>query len=180
MSPARPAREVPAVGWWLRLWLRLLALLRGARPVKELRAARDDTPLPDDLHELYLQLAGKKGLVADTMERAVEDYRHLRAVIMGPGAGIDAVDDVTMLAEAEEALREMLQRAPHLQSLVELAAGRERDRKGREATGEAMLAFGDRGRALHDLSSSALRWASSQSADDLARMQECVDHLSNK
>lgn len=174
MGIRRSERGRPALRWWRRMWARVVAMLVNISSPKQLQASNSAANLPDDLQELYARVKRTSGLVADTVDGAVADFEHLREVVMGPGATADAVDDVNLLADAEEALREMLRLAPELQTLVHLAGQRRSDRKGREATGEAMLAFRDRGRALHDLASAALRWASSRSAEDLARMQGCA------
>ena len=177
MGISRSERGRPAIAWWRRIWARVVVLLIKISPPKELPASFSTADLPVDLQALYARVKRSSGLVADTVDGAIADFQHLREVVMGPGATADAVDDVTLLADAEEALREMLRMAPELQTLVELAGQRRSDRKGREATGEAMLAFRDRGRALHDLASAALQWASSRSAEDLARMQGCAANI---
>lgn len=164
------------IRWWRRLWAGLRRLLADLRGPKALSAGRDASDLPDDLQELY-QRVRATGVVGDTSQRAILDYRHLRDVVMGPGATSDAIDDVSLLADAEELLRELLRRAPELQTLVELAGARAQDRKGREATGEAMLHFCDQAQVLHELTSAALRWASSQSTEDLVYMQRCAGAL---
>jgi hypothetical protein len=59
-------------------------------------------------------------------------------------------------------------RAAGVSVVVTVARGRT-DRNEREAAGAALLAFRDRGRALAETTSAALRWLASRSAVDRAR-----------
>ena len=128
--------------------------------------------LPEDLQVSLRSLGNEKGVVIDTVALAVRDYEHLREVMMGPGASTDAVDDVTMIAEAQTLLRTMIQRAPDVKTLLEIAGKRDNDRQGRASAGDAALVLRDQGRSLHEVSSAALQWASSRSDEDMQQLQE--------
>lgn len=133
--------------------------------------------LPEDLRETVRRLAHQKGVVIDTVTLAIRDYAHLRDVMMGPGASADAVDDVTMIAEAQALLRAMIVRAPDIKTLLEIADQRSNDRQGRASAGDAALVLRDQGRSLHEVSSAALQWASSRSEEDMRRLQERAQRL---
>jgi hypothetical protein len=133
--------------------------------------------LPEDLQADLRKLAHHKGVVVDTLALAIRDYGHLREVMMGPGASVDAVDDVTMIAEAQTLLRVMITRAPDVKTLLDIAGKRSNDREGRASAGDAALALRDQGRRLHELSSAALQWAASRSDEDMRQLQERARRL---
>jgi len=133
--------------------------------------------LAEDLQDALRALGHDKGAVLDTAQRAVSDYSDLRDVLMGPGASSDAAEDVTLLAEAEDVLRSMLTRAPHVKTLAAIAARRSTDKQGREAAGEALLKLRDQGRALQELTSASLLWASSKSRAHHEQMHACAERM---
>lgn len=135
--------------------------------------------LPEDLQADLRKLAEDKGVVVDTLALAVRDYSHLREVMMGPGASVDAVDDVTLIAEAQTLLRVMITRAPDVKALLDIAGKRSNDREGRASAGDAALVLRDQGRSLHELSSAALQWASSRSEEDMQQLQERASRVTS-
>ncbi len=171
------------MNWWRQVFAKILRLLgrrpaqlgAGQSPLVALEEGVDD--LSADLQEIVRSLAGRKGVVPDTVARALRDYRHLTKVMMGPGATADAVDDVTLIAEAEELLRAIILRAPEVATLLEVATKRADDKAGRSAAGDAILLLRDQGRTLHELASVALQWASSRSAEDREALQACAQRL---
>ena len=174
------------VNRWKQIFVEILRLL-GRRPA-QLPPARGVAPvfdesaadLPDDLQEILRKLSSHKGVVVDTVAHAIRDYAHLRDVMMGPGASADAVDDVTMLAEAQALLRTMIVRAPDVKTLLEIASKRSDDLPGRSSAGEAILMLRDQGRSLHELASAAMQWASSRSEEDGRRLHECAQRLEHQ
>ena len=173
------------MNWWKQIFTKILVLL-GRQPA-QLTASTDASAeysryaseLPEDLQVIMKSLEGKKGVVADTVTRAVQDYSHLKTVMMGPGASTDAVDDVTLIAEAQELLRAILVRAPEVQVLSEIATQRSDDKAGRSAAGDAILVLRDQGRVLHALASAAVQWASSRSESDREQLQECARRIAS-
>lgn len=160
--------------WWRRLLLRIRALFASA---PKLLPAADVGQLADDLQEALERLGSEKGAVHDAAHRAVRDFGDLREVLMGPGASDDAAADVSLLAEAEDLLRSMLQRAPEVKALATIAGERGGDKQGRAAAGEALLQLRDQGRALHELASASLLWASSKKLEDQEAMRSCAERL---
>lgn len=135
--------------------------------------------LPEDLQEILRSLEGERGVVVDTVAHALEDFVHLRQVMMGPGASTDAVDDVTLIAEAQELLTAIVHRAPEVKTLLEIATKRTDDKAGRSSAGDAILVLRDQGRVLHELASAALQWASSRSEEDRMKLQRCAQRLAS-
>ncbi len=135
--------------------------------------------LPEELQEIVRGLAGHKGVVVDTVARALQDFAHLQEVMMGPGARGDAVDDVTLIGEAQELLHAIIVRAPEVKTLLQVAKDRPDDKPGRSAAGAAILEVRDQGRVLHELASAALQWASSRSEEDRKQLQQCAQRLAN-
>lgn len=160
--------------WWQRLLLQIRALF--ARAPKQLPAA-DVGELAEDLQEALERLGTEKGAVYDAAHRAARDFGDLREVLMGPGATDDAAADVSLLADAEDVLRSMLQRAPEVKTLASIAGERDGDKQGRAAAGEALLRLRDQGRALHELASASLLWASSKKLEDQDAMRSCAERL---
>lgn len=172
------------MNWWKRVFAEIMRLF-GRQPgqlppAKGVALVFDESAadLPDDLQAILQKLVNQRGVVVDTVAHAIRDYTHLREVMMGPGASADAVDDVTMIAEAQAHLRAIIVRAPEVKKLLEIASKRSDDRPGRSSAGHAILVLRDQGQDLHDLTSAALQWASSRSEDDMRRVQECAQRLS--
>jgi hypothetical protein len=166
------------VSFWKQVLTTIMRLF-GRRPAQlpagpEGPASIDEgaAELPEDMQAGLRKLAGHQGVVVDTVAHALRDYAHLREVMMGPGASVDAVDDVTMIAEAQSLLRAMISRAPDVKTLLDIAGKRENDREGRASAGNAALVLRDQGRSLHEVSSAALQWASSRSEADMQKLQE--------
>lgn len=173
------------MNWWKQIFTKILVLL-GQRPAQlatstDARAeySRYASDLPEDLRAILESLKGEKGVVPDTVARALQDYSHLKTVMMGPGASTDAVDDVTLIAEAQELLRAILVRAPEVQVLSDIATKRSDDKPGRSAAGDAILVIRDQGRMLHDLASAAVQWASSRSESDREQLHECARRVAS-
>jgi len=160
--------------WWQRILLRIRALF--TRAPKQLSMG-EVSELAPDLQEALRELGTEQGAAYDAAQRAVRDYCDLRDVLMGPGASDDAGEDVTLLAEAEDVLRSMLLRAPQVRTLAVVATRRSGDAQGRAAAGEALLRLRDQGRALSQLTSASLRWASSKSPADLEAMRASAASL---
>jgi hypothetical protein len=135
--------------------------------------------LPEELREIVRSLEGHEGVVVDTVARALQAFAHLQEVMMGPGAGVDAVDDATLLGEAQELLSAIIVRAPGVKTLLQVAKDRPDDKAGRSAAGDAILALRDEGRVLHDLASAALQWAASRSEKDRKQLQRCAQRLAS-
>ena len=168
------------------IWQRLLARLRaiadwfragplqltGGSSISDVFGVEADQ-LPAELQEILIQLVESKGVVVDTLRQAIGDCFDLRRVVMGPGASVDAADDMTMLAEADEVLREIIVGAPKVQVLVEVASTRSRDRPARESAGHAILVLRDKARTLRALSSALLCWAESHSEQDREHLEGC-------
>jgi len=182
MTAANSVSSRHQTTWWQRLfaWIRRL-LGRGPallRPAPAGSRWGDYAPsLPDDLRS-QLDRLSDEGVVWDTVRSAIEDYGDLREVMQGPGATADTVNDVELLAEAEDVLRSIIGRAPNVQVLVDVAGKRSADRAGREAAGDAILELRDDGKALHDTASAAIRWAASRSDRDGRHLEECAGRLS--
>jgi len=178
-----------AVGaWWRRLsgWIRDLWSRERAQLAPAARVQSSSVgvvfgaialELTDDLQHILTDLATQRGVVVDTVAGAIEDYGHLRAVVMGPAATHDAVQDATLLGEAESALGAIIQRAPEVAVLAQVAGKRTDDRTGREAAGEAILELRDKRRALHELASAAIHWGASRSPEANQHMQQCAKRL---
>ena len=173
------------VNWWRQIYTEILRLF-GRRPAQlppakspspSAKVSLDASELPEELQDILKSLDGERGVVADTVARALEDFLHLREVMMGPGASTDAVDDVTLIAEAQELLRAIILRAPEVKTLSEIATKRADDKAGRSSAGDAILALRDQGRVLHELASAALQWASSRSEEDRGKLQRCAQRL---
>lgn len=186
MAPRGDSRI--AVGlWWHRLlrWFRrlkgrILALSPAADSFESRRPTQGQLNTLAPAIRAHLDaLTGVKGAVRATVDGAVEDYLHLREVLLGPGASTHIFDDVEILASAEEALTCILEQAPELSALSSIASRRPRDRAGRAAAGEALLHLRDTGRKLHDTTAAALQWASSRSEADGRRLAERAGALSN-
>lgn len=153
------------LAWFRRLLFRPAALTSGS-------ALALPSGLRQDLEQLKCS-----GVVRDTVASATQDYSHLREVINGPGSSGDIVDDVTVLAEAEALLRDIIARAPGVDTLARVATDRQDDRPGREAAGDAILRLRDDAKPLHDAASAALRWAAGGSSEDRDRFQQCSKAL---
>jgi hypothetical protein len=174
------------VNWWKQIFAKILQLLGRqpaqlppgrATPAGLEHDAADD--LPEDLRAIVADMKGHKGVVVDTVVQALQDFRHLRQVMMGPGASSDAVDDVTLIAEAQHLLRVILLRAPEVKTLLAIATTRTDDKAGRGSAGDAILVLRDQGRLLHDLASAALQWASSRSEADREQLQACARRMAS-
>lgn len=135
--------------------------------------------LPEDVQEILRELEGERGVVVDTVTRALEDFVHLREVMMGPGASTDAVDDMTLIAEAQQVLTAIVLRAPEVKALAAIATKRADDKAGRSSAGDAILLLRDQGRVLHELASAALQWASSRSEEDRKKLERCAQRLAS-
>lgn len=161
---------------WLRavLWPRL-ALTSGS--ALERRWGDSVGALPEDIRDQLSALPAGRGAVRDAVLSAIDDYAHLREVLLGPGATASPVDDVALLAEAEVTLRSVVGRASAVAALVAVAVRRRGDRAGREATGDAVLHLRDQARALHDAASAAIRWAASRNRSDAERLRACAERL---
>ncbi len=173
------------MNWWKQIYTEILRLF-GRRPAQLPPASsttadlsRHAAELPEELQEILRSLAGERGVVVDTVSRALEDFVHLRQVMMGPGAGADAVDDVMLVAEAQELLTAIVVRAPEVKTLLEIATKRADDKAGRSSAGDAILVLRDQGRVLHELASAALQWASSRSEEDHRKLQRCAQRLAS-
>lgn len=166
-------RWLAAIFAWLRRRLRRSRLLAAASTPNgwDPRADSLDAELRGELD----RLADSRGAVRETITRAVVDYCDLRDLIAGPGS-FDVVGDLDLLGEAEAALRELVSRAPGVIVVVEVARDRS-DRVDRESAGDALLAFRDRGRALAETTSAALRWSASRSAVDRERLERAARSL---
>lgn len=171
------------MNWWKEIYSKILRVL-GRRPaqlppasatVVDISAHSSD--LPEELQQILRSLEGHNGVVTDTVARALKDFAHLQEVMMGPGARVDAVDDVTLVGEAQELLTAIIVRAPEVKTLLEVAKGRPDDKAGRSAAGDAILVLRDQGRVLHNLASAALQWASSRSEEDRKQLQQCAQRL---
>lgn len=173
------------MNWWKQIFTKIMALLGrrpaqlGPNPVSPAHRLQDLSDIPEDLRDIVQSLQGEKGVVVDTVSRALQDYRHLKTVMMGPGATTDAVDDVTLIAEAQELLRAIVVRAPQVKTLSEIATKRTDDKAGRSAAGDAILVLRDQGRALHELASAALQWASSGSVSDRKQLEDCARRVAS-
>lgn len=171
-------RWLAAILAWLRRLFRRPRLLPGAAAGAAAAPDRWDPrvdSLDPDLRSDLDRLVASRGVVRDTVTRAVVDFCDLRDLIAGPGS-FDVVGDLDLLGEAEAALRELVTRAPDVLVVVEVA--RERTGRGdRESAGAALLAFRDRGRALAEAVSAALRWSASRSAADRERLLEAAQAL---
>jgi hypothetical protein len=165
----------------LSLWRRLLEWLRALlSPRLALSSGRwgaNADALPDDIRDQLSALPARRGAVRDAVMSAIDDYVHLRQVLLGPGATGSPVDDVALLAEAEVTLRSVVGRASSVAALVSVAIRRRGDRAGREATGDAILHLRDQARALHEAASAAIQWAASRSRRDAERLQACAQRL---
>lgn len=178
----------PARPWWQRLlaWLRRLqkrVLALPAAPEKREagRAGRDELrSLSLPVRQRLEALEDVQGAARATVDAAVQDYLHLREVLLGPGASTRALDDVEILASAEAALSYILEHAPRVWTLSNIAAQRERDRAGRQAAGEALLELDDVGKKLHDTASAAIQWASSRADEDCRRLAARARELDDR
>jgi hypothetical protein len=125
---------------------------------------------------MALQLRAES--VITIVGQAVEDYSHLSTVMTGPTGFAFELDQAVVLMEAEETLRLIVGAAPAVSTLAEVARQRGRDRRAREAAGEAVLKLQDRARVLHEAASAALQCAATHSLSDLGLLQESVERLS--
>ena len=173
------------MNWWKQIYTEILRLF-GRRPAQlppatstSVNLSLHASELPEELQEILRGLEGEKGVVVDTVARALEDFVHLRRVMMGPGASADAVDDVTLIAEAQELLSAIVVRAPEVKTLLEIATKRADDKAGRSSAGDAILVLRDQGRVLQELASAALQWASSRSEEDRMKLQRCAQRMAS-
>ncbi len=150
------------------LWDRLIAWIRRVlvgRPRRllagrnTLRWPTDVELLPADLRESLSSLADERGVVRDTVARAIEDYASIQRIVAGPSPDADAVFQATLLADAEVALRTIIDAAPNLANVVSIATQQRTDRKTREAAGGAILSMQDCAHALTLAAAAALQWA---------------------
>jgi hypothetical protein len=168
------------VNWWRRAFAHLLRLfgrrpLQLAAPSKVAQVFGSAAELLDaDLQDTLKDLTDNKGVVTDTVAQAIRDHADLREVMMGPGATTDAVDDVTLIAESEAILRDIILRAPDISVLVRVASSRPHDKEGRESAGEAILGLKDEAMILHELASAALRWGASRSQEDSEHLRNLL------
>jgi hypothetical protein len=174
-------RYIARVSRWLAALIAWVHRLFGRRPRLLASAPRSGAwdPRARDLDaELRGQLSGlerESGVVRDTVTRAVVDYCDLRDLIGGPGS-FDVIGDLDLLGEAEAALRDLVARAPGVSVVVGVARDRT-DRGEREAAGDALLGFCDRGRALAVVTSAALRWSASRNAVDREQLESALARL---
>lgn len=131
---------------------------------------------PEILEDLEKLAPHHPGVVTSTVSSALADYFDLRTLSDGPASG-DIVDDVSMLAETQTLLAGLVERATEVAILAQVAGTRQDDRAAREAAGDAILELQDRERMLRALTSTALRWASSQHRDDYERYRACVEQM---
>lgn len=169
----RVRRYLVALVSWLR------RLVAGAPPRPLLGApsdVRDRVASLDPDLASSLDHIGDSPVVRDTVAAAVADFCDLRDVVSGPGA-FDVVGDLDLVADAEAVLRDIVARAPDVSALVAVARDRRRDRAGREAAGDALLALRDRARALSEAASAALVWGSTRDRADRRRLEQCAARL---
>ncbi len=168
------------VSLWHRLtnWIRGLFLRTRKRLVAPAPWGNRIVELDDELRASLAKLHIEAGVVRDTVKNAIADFFDLRDVLAANSQHhYDIVDEVTLLADARATVYSIIERAQGVESLINLAARRRGAKEEREAAGEAILRLRDDARALANVATTALSWASTHSSDDQAAFSACSEIL---
>lgn len=169
------------LGFWARLkaWLDSLfgarrpALPAPRRPWQD-QLAQLPSPLQRALETLPRDLPDS---VSDLVGDALEDFGHLQELTTGQALESAPIDEVLLLAEAEHAVAELLQRAKTVAIVVSLASRRLDDAPAQSASVEALGALKTECQEIHDITSAAIQYAATLSDEDGSSLKLRADDL---